>query len=68
MRRRFDWKIVVPAAGKMTTKSDFDCNRDGLYGSPPGMRDRAAPRPRPNASHSEPDVPAEEPPHELFGR
>ncbi|HEX3664267.1 MAG TPA: hypothetical protein VHU23_03420 [Rhizomicrobium sp.] len=58
MERSIDQKIVPPAAGKKTSKEDFDRNRDGLYGGLPKARDPNAPGPQANAPHPEPDKPA----------
>jgi hypothetical protein len=53
--RSLDQKIAPPAAGKKTSKADFDRNRDGLYGGLPKTRDPGAPGPQPNVPHPQPD-------------
>jgi hypothetical protein len=58
MKRPLDERVIEPAAGKKTSKADFDRNRDGLYGGLPKARDPAAVGPRPNAPHPEPDASA----------
>jgi hypothetical protein len=57
MKRTLDQKIAPPAAGKKTSKADFDRNRNGLYGGLPKARDPAAPGPQANTPHPEPDEP-----------
>jgi hypothetical protein len=59
MERSLDQMIVPPAAGKQSSKADFDRNRDGLYGGLPKARDPIAPGPRTNAPHPERDTPTE---------
>lgn len=59
MKKRLDEKVIPPAAGKRTTKTDFDRNRDGLYGGLPKARDPNAAGPRANAPHPERDAPSQ---------
>lgn len=58
MKKSIDEKVIPPAAGKQTAKTDFDRNRDGLYGGLPKARDPAAAGPRANQPHPERDAPA----------
>jgi hypothetical protein len=48
-----DDKLDPKAKGKKTATSDFDRNRDGLYGGLPKARDKSAPGPA--AKHPHPD-------------
>ena len=43
-----DDKLDPKAKGKKTATSDFDRNRDGLYGGLPKARDKSAPGPPPS--------------------
>ena len=47
-------KVIPCAEGKQTPKSDFDRNRDGLYGGLPKTRDPNAPGPHPTDPHPKP--------------
>jgi len=51
MGKDIDEKVIPPARGKQTRVSDFDRNRDGLYGGLPKARDRGASGAEPNAPH-----------------
>ncbi|HEX4158992.1 MAG TPA: hypothetical protein VHY79_10985 [Rhizomicrobium sp.] len=55
MKKSLDQQVIPPAAGKKSSKADFDRNRDGLYGGLPKTRDPAAAGPYPNQPHPEPD-------------
>jgi hypothetical protein len=44
-------KLDPHAKGKATSQTDFDRNRDGLYGGLPKARDTSAPGPAPKESH-----------------
>jgi hypothetical protein len=58
MKKPIDEKVIPPAAGKRTTKTDFDRNRDGLYGGLPKARDPQAAGPQANRPHPERDAAA----------
>jgi hypothetical protein len=45
--KQLDDKLDPKAKGKKTAVSDFDRNRDGLYGGLPKARDKSAPGPDP---------------------
>jgi hypothetical protein len=49
--KRLDDKLDPKAKGKKTAESDFDRNRDGLYGGLPKARDKDAPGPAPKHPH-----------------
>jgi hypothetical protein len=51
--KQLDDKLDPKAKGKKTAESDFDRNRDGLYGGLPKARDKSAPGP--TAKHPHPD-------------
>jgi hypothetical protein len=51
--KHLDDKLDPKAKGKKTSDSDFDRNRDGLYGGLPKARDNDAPGPA--AKHPHPD-------------
>jgi len=51
MDKELDDKLDPKAKGKDTPKSDFDRNRDGLYGGLPKARDDQAPGPDANKPH-----------------
>lgn len=51
--KQLDDKLDPKAKGKKTAASDFDRNRDGLYGGLPKARDAHAPGPA--AKHPHPD-------------
>ncbi|MBV9992813.1 MAG: hypothetical protein JOZ72_16155 [Alphaproteobacteria bacterium] len=46
--------LIDAARGKQTPKSDFDRNRDGLYGGLPKARQSDAPGPAPDTPHPKP--------------
>jgi hypothetical protein len=52
MDKKTDDKLDPKAKGQQTTQSDFDRNRDGLYGGLPEARDAKSPeskaKPKPN--------------------
>jgi hypothetical protein len=52
MDKRTDDKLDPKAKGQKTPQSDFDRNRDGLYGGLPKARDDKAPGP--DAKHPHP--------------
>ncbi|HEY3777495.1 MAG TPA: hypothetical protein VGL35_05515 [Rhizomicrobium sp.] len=58
MKKHLDEKVIPPAAGKKTSKTDFDRNRDGLYGGLPKARDPEAAGPQANTPHPERDAAA----------
>lgn len=58
MKKTLDEKVIPPASGKQTSRTDFDRNRDGLYGGLPKARDPEAAGPRANESHPEGDTAA----------
>lgn len=58
MKKRIEEKVIPPASGKQTSKTDFDRNRDGLYGGLPRARDPLASGPSPNRPHPERDAAA----------
>jgi hypothetical protein len=49
--KKTDDKLDPKAKGKATPQSDFDRNRDGLYGGLPKTRDKDAPGPSANRPH-----------------
>ena len=49
--KRLDDKLDPKAKGKKTDQSDFDRNRDGLYGGLPKARDEEAPGPAAKNPH-----------------
>jgi hypothetical protein len=51
MNKSLDDKLDPKAKGKKIPKSDFDRNRDGLYGGLPKARDDKAPGPEANPPH-----------------
>jgi len=51
--KRLNEKLDPKAKGEKTAQSDFDRNRDGLYGGLPKARDENAPGPA--AKHPHPD-------------
>jgi hypothetical protein len=51
MDKKTDDTIDPKAKGAKTPKSDFDRNRDGLYGGLPKTRDSNAPGPAPKQPH-----------------
>ena len=53
MDRKLDDKLDPKAKGKKTAQSDFDRNRDGLYGGLPQARDPRAPGPASKQPHPE---------------
>ena len=58
MKKPLDKKVIPPAAGKRTTRSDFERNRDGLYGGLPKARDPNAAGPRANTPHPDREAPS----------
>lgn len=60
MKKGLEEKVIPPAAGKQTGKTDFDRNRDGLYGGLPEARDPLASGPSANQPHPERDAAARE--------
>jgi len=53
MNKNLDDKLDPKAKGKKTAQSDFDRNRDGLYGGLPKARDSSAPGPASKQPHPE---------------
>lgn len=53
MNKGVDDKLDPKAKGKKTAQSDFDRNRDGLYGGLPKARDPQAPGPASKHPHPE---------------
>ena len=53
MDKNLDDKLDPKAKGKKTAQSDFDRNRDGLYGGLPMARDSKAPGPASKQPHPE---------------
>jgi hypothetical protein len=53
MDKKLDDKLDPKAKGKKTAQSDFDRNRDGLYGGLPQARDPRAPGPASKQPHPE---------------
>lgn len=53
MNKNLDDKLDPKAKGKKTAQSDFDRNRDGLYGGLPKARDPQAPGPASKQPHPE---------------
>jgi hypothetical protein len=53
MNKGVDDKLDPKAKGKKTAQSDFDRNRDGLYGGLPRARDPQAPGPASKHPHPE---------------
>ena len=51
MTKNLDDKLDPKAKGKKTAQSDFDRNRDGLYGGLPKARDPKAPGPQSKQPH-----------------
>jgi hypothetical protein len=51
MGKSLDDRLDPKAKGKNTPKSDFDRNRDGLYGGLPKARDDKAPGPEADQPH-----------------
>ena len=51
MGKQLDDKLDPKAKGHETPKSDFDRNRDGLYGGLPKARDDQAPGPAASRPH-----------------
>lgn len=51
MNKELDDKLDPKAKGAKTLETDFDRNRDGLYGGLPKARDRKAPGPEPKEPH-----------------
>jgi hypothetical protein len=51
MGRTLDDKLDPKAKGQKTNPSDFDRNRDGLYGGLPKARDPGAPGPDAKQPH-----------------
>ena len=51
MNKNTDDKLDPKAKGVKTPQSDFDRNRDGLYGGLPKARDTSAPGPAANQPH-----------------
>jgi hypothetical protein len=51
MDKKLDDKLDPKAKGHKTTQSDFDRNRDGLYGGLPKARDKDAPGPDSKSPH-----------------
>ncbi|MGH6889166.1 MAG: hypothetical protein ACREHF_08230 [Rhizomicrobium sp.] len=58
MKKDIDEKVIPPAAGKRTSKTDFDRNRDGLYGGLPKARGPQAAGPHANQPRPERDAAA----------
>jgi hypothetical protein len=53
MTKNLDDKLDPKAKGKKTAQSDFDRNRDGLYGGLPKARDPQTPGPESKQPHPE---------------
>jgi hypothetical protein len=51
MRKKLDTKLDPKAKEKKTEESDFDRNRDGLYGGLPKTRGAEAPSPAAKSPH-----------------
>jgi hypothetical protein len=51
MNKTLDDKLDPKAKGKQTPESDFDRNRDGLYGGLPKARDEDGPVPKAKTPH-----------------
>lgn len=51
MKKKLDDRLDPKAKGKKTATSDFDRNRDGLYGGLPKARDKGAPGPAAKQPH-----------------
>jgi len=51
MDKKLDDKLDPKAKGKQTQESDFDRNRDGLYGGLPKARDENGPGPEAKTPH-----------------
>jgi hypothetical protein len=51
MDKKLDDKLDPKAKGTKTAQSDFDRNRDGLYGGLPKARDKSAPGPAAKQPH-----------------
>jgi hypothetical protein len=49
--KKLDDQLDPKAKGKKTPQTDFDRNRDGLYGGLPKVRDAQAPGPKPKQPH-----------------
>lgn len=54
MKNKDEDKVIPDAKGKETPESDFDRNRDGLYGGLPKVRDPRASGPRPKEPYPKP--------------